>query len=70
MLPLFLQLAATHAPSVAPETLAAFAQHESGLDPNAVHDNTTGLSFHPEIAEAATALAASLLAKGHSLDWV
>ncbi len=67
-LSVFLQLAAAHAPSVARETLAAFAQHESGLDPNAVHDDTTGLSFHPEGPEAATALAASLLARGHGLD--
>jgi len=67
-LPVLLQLASTEAPSVAPETLAAFAQHESGLDPNAIHDNTTGLSFYLQSAEAATALAASLLAKRHSLD--
>lgn len=67
-LPVLLQLADMHASSVAPETLAAFALHESGLDPNAIHDNTTGLSFHPETAEAASAQAASLLAKGHSLD--
>ena len=53
-LPLFLQLAAANAPAVAPETLAAFAQHESRLDPNAIHDNTTGLSFHPETADVAS----------------
>jgi type IV secretion system protein VirB1 len=67
-LPLFLQLAAAHAPSVAPETLAAFAQNESGLNPNAVHDNTTGLTTYPETAAAAMELATSLLAQGHSLD--
>ena len=65
---LFLQLAAASAPSVAPETLAAFARHESGLDPNAIHDNTTGLSIHPDSPETATALATSLLSQDHSLD--
>ena len=67
-LPVFLQLAAAHAPSVAPETLAAFAQRESGLNPNTIHDNTTRLSFYPATAEAAIVLAASLLAQGHNLD--
>ena len=67
-LPLFLQLAATAAPAVAPETLAAFAQYESGLNSTALHDNTTGLTFKPATVEAASALAFSLLAQGHSLD--
>lgn len=67
-LPMFLQLAATAAPAVAPETLAAFAQYESGLNSTALHDNTTGLTFKPATVEAASALASSLLAQGHSLD--
>ena len=67
-LSLFLQLATAEASSVAPITLAAFAQNESGLNPNAVHDNTTGLSTYPETATAAIALATFLLREGHSLD--
>lgn len=67
-LPLFLQLAATAAPAVAPETLAAFAQYESGLNSTVLHDNTTELTFKPATVEAASALASSLLAQGHSLD--
>src|SRR4051794_13088355 len=67
-LSLFLQLANTEASSVAPITLAAFAQNESGLNPNAVHDNTTGLSTYPETATAAIALATFLLRQGHNLD--
>jgi type IV secretion system protein VirB1 len=67
-LPVFLQLASEYAPTVAPATLAAFAQHESGLNPNSIHDNTTGLSFYPDKAEAAVALARLLLIQGHSLD--
>ncbi len=67
-LPLFLQLAMTFAPSVAPETLVSFAQYESRLEPNAIHDNSTGETFLPATLLAATRLAASLLAQGHSLD--
>lgn len=67
-LPLFLQLAASAAPEVASETLAAFAQYESGRNSTALHDNTTALTFKPATAEAASALASSLLARGHSLD--
>ena len=66
--PLFLQLATTFAPSVAPETLASFAQYESRLEPNAIHDNSTGETFLPATSFAASRLAASLLAQGHSLD--
>lgn len=67
-LPVFLQLATTFAPSVAPETLASFAQYESRLNPNVIHDNSTGQTFLPETPVAATSLAAALLAQGHSLD--
>jgi type IV secretion system protein VirB1 len=35
-----LSLAAQCAPGVAPDTVAAIAQAESGLDPLAIHDNT------------------------------
>ena len=67
-LPVFLQLAGVYASSVAPETLASFAQYESRLNPNAIHDNSTGQIFLPETAAAAADLAVSLLGQGHSLD--
>ena len=67
-LPLFLQLAASVAPSIAPETLAAFAQAESRLEPFAIGDNDTGQSYRPATAAAAIALATSLLSQRHSLD--
>lgn len=67
-LPVFLQLAAAFAPSVAPETLASFAHYESRLEPNALHDNTTGETFIPGTQAAAAKLASALLAQGHSLD--
>lgn len=67
-LPVFLQLAAVYAPSVAPETLASFAQYESRLEPSAIHDNTTGETFIPGTQATAAQLASALLAQGHSLD--
>jgi type IV secretion system protein VirB1 len=67
-LPAVLHLAADHAPAVAPETVATFAQAESRLDPLAVHDNTTGRSHAPRTVAEAVVLARTLLAKGHSLD--
>jgi len=67
-LPLFLQLAVSVAPSIAPETLAAFAQAESKLEPLAIGDNDTGASYRPATTAAAVALATSLLSQQHSLD--
>src|SRR5690242_4171912 len=67
-LPVVLQLAVVHAPAVAPETVAAFAQVESKLDPLAVHDNTTGLTYTKQTPAEAVALARSLLVQEHSLD--
>jgi type IV secretion system protein VirB1 len=63
-----LQLAIAHAPQVAPETVAAFAQAESRLNPFAIFDNTERKSFAPSSAEEAAALARGLLARGHSID--
>ena len=40
-------LAASCAPQVAAETIAAIAQTESGRDPLAIHDNSTRESHHP-----------------------
>jgi type IV secretion system protein VirB1 len=56
------------APNVAPETIATFAQVESGLDPYALYDNTARKSYRPRSALEAGALAKSLLEKGHSID--
>ena len=67
-LPLFLQLAVSEAPSIAPQTLAAFAQAESKLEPLAIGDNDTGASYRPATTAAAVALATSLLSQHHSLD--
>jgi type IV secretion system protein VirB1 len=42
------------APQIAPVTLAAIVQQESGGNPLAVHDNTSGKSYAPTtVAEAA-----------------
>jgi type IV secretion system protein VirB1 len=61
-------LALTCAPQVAPATLAAIAQSESGLDPLAVGDNTAHRSYHLAAKSEAIALAAQLAAEGHDLD--
>lgn len=68
-LALFTQLAATCAPHVAVETLAAVARTESGFDAFAMHDNTTGRTFHPATREEAIALATELIVVDrHSVD--
>jgi hypothetical protein len=61
-------LAVTCAPQVAPVTLAAIAQTESGLDPFAIGDNTAHRSYHPAAKPEAIALTAQLAAEGHDLD--
>lgn len=64
-----LALAHQCAPDVAPETVVSIAKVESGLNPLAIHDNTTGRSYAPESANEATALAISLiLGQHHSVD--
>ena len=63
-----LQLAAANAPQVAPETVAAFAQAESRLNPFAIYDNTARKSYAAASAEEAMAIARSLLDRGHSID--
>jgi type IV secretion system protein VirB1 len=50
-------LAASCAPQVAAETIAAIAQTESGRDPLAIHDNSTRESHHPSEKGEAAALA-------------
>ena len=63
-----LHLAMAQAPQVAPETIATFAQVESGMNPYALFDNTTRKSYQPNSALEAAALAKDLLEKGHSID--
>ena len=65
---MFLALAATHAPQVAPETLAAFAKHESALDPLAIHDNMNGRAYSPQSLDGAIQLAYELMRDGDDLD--
>src|SRR3954470_7396840 len=64
----FAQIAATCAPGVAPETLAALAGTESGFNPNAIHDNTANRSYFPPDQAEAIRTATPLLAAGHSVD--
>ena len=56
------------APQVAVPTMMALVMSESGFDPFAIGDNSTGRSHHPRDAASAEALAATLLAAGHSID--
>lgn len=65
----FVQLAATCAPHVAVETLAAVARTESALDPLTLHDNATGRSYHPATPADAIALGIELATVArHSVD--
>ncbi|CAZ88956.1 putative Lytic transglycosylase [Thiomonas arsenitoxydans] len=56
------------APQIAPVTLAAIVQQESGGNPLALHDNTSGKSYRPATAAEAARLARELIAQGHSVD--
>ena len=56
------------APQVAPATLAAIMRVESGGNPLALHDNTTGRSYQAATRQAAQALLNRLVAAGHSVD--
>ena len=68
-LALFAQLAASCAPRVAVETLAAVARTESGFDALAIHDNATGRSFKSATRAEAIGLATELVAvHRHSVD--
>jgi type IV secretion system protein VirB1 len=49
-------------------TLAAVAHTESGLDPLALHDNTTGTSIRPNTLDEARLDAIQLLDRGDSVD--
>ena len=61
-------LAARCAPAVPSETLEAVARTESGLDPWALHDNTTGVSVKARSLEAALADARQWIGRGDSVD--
>jgi type IV secretion system protein VirB1 len=56
------------APAVAPSTMAAIVQVESGGDPLAIGDNTTKRSYYPRDRATAERLARRLLGAGHLLD--
>ena len=56
------------APQIAPVTLAAIVQQESGGDWLAIHDNTTGTTLRPTNTEHAVSIARKLIAAGHSVD--
>jgi type IV secretion system protein VirB1 len=68
-LALFTQIAASCAPSVHVDTLAAIARTESGFHAHALHDNTDGRSYLPTRLEEAIAIAMDLVSvKRHSVD--
>ena len=56
------------APEVAPVTMAAVIQTESGGLPWTIHDNTTGQSLRFKNQTQAVAMARFLISKGHKLD--
>ena len=64
----FAQLALRCGPSVAPSTLASVARVESGFQPLAINDNTTGTRGVPATRDLAIEIASKLIAAGHSVD--
>ena len=60
--------AACAAPGVPVDRIVATAQAESGREPWAIHDNTTGRTAVLAAKEEATALATRLVAQGHRID--
>ena len=61
-------LAAQCATMVAPSTMAAVVQHESGGNPLAMWDNTTGRRYLPPTVQQAVRILRQLLAAGHQVD--
>jgi type IV secretion system protein VirB1 len=55
-------------PLVPVELVASIAEHESGLDPWALHDNADGNQYRPATFGDAVAVAKRLIAEGHSVD--
>lgn len=56
------------APAIAPVTMAAIVQQESGGNPLALHDNTTGKSYTPGTMAEVARRARELIGQGHSVD--
>ena len=56
------------APQVSVVTMAAIIKQESGGNPLALHDNTTGKSYRPVILAQAAKLVSDLINQGHSVD--
>ena len=68
-LALFLQLTASCAPHVAPETLAAVARTESSFEELSIHDNTTRRTIAASSRAEAVALATDAISiQRHSVD--
>jgi type IV secretion system protein VirB1 len=61
-------LIAQCAPSVAPSTMAAIVQVESGGNPFAIDDDTTRRSYYPRNRQSAAMLASQLIRAGHLID--
>lgn len=55
-------------PLVPVELVASIAEHESGLDPWALHDNADGNQYRPATLGDAVAVAKRLIAEGHSVE--
>jgi len=56
------------APGIAPSTMAAIVQVESGGNPFAIDDNTTRRSYYPRDRGSAETLASQLTSAGHLVD--
>ncbi len=56
------------APDIAPVTIAAVVQQESGGNPFLLHDNTTNTSLRPRSAAESANLAHALIRAKHSVD--
>jgi type IV secretion system protein VirB1 len=56
------------APSVAPDTMTAIVDVESGRNPFALHDNSTGRSYAPQAYREALTIASALIGQRHSVD--
>ncbi len=62
------QLIVQCAPQVAPITMAAIVQQESGGDSLALHDNDSGKTYHLGSLYEAAQMAGDLIRLGHSVD--
>ncbi len=56
------------APQIAPVTMSAIVQQESGGNPLSLHDNTSGKTYRPTSVAEAARIARELIASGHSVD--